>query len=92
MRTGNCKFSTNCKFHHPDPIADSARDATYGYSNGEAQNQNSSGASQMPTTPWPEQRTMNEPIPFHDALPSYIPGLILPQVIHPHLFTSVGIH
>nr|CAD1837221.1 unnamed protein product [Ananas comosus var. bracteatus] len=62
MRTGNCKFSTNCKFHHPDPIADSARDATYGYSNGEAQKQNSSGASQMPTTPWPEPRTMNEPI------------------------------
>nr|CAD1837137.1 unnamed protein product [Ananas comosus var. bracteatus] len=32
MRTENCKFSANCKFHHPDPIADSARDATYGYS------------------------------------------------------------
>lgn len=83
MRTGNCKYSANCKFHHPDPTADSGRDPT-GYSNGEARKQNTSGTSQVPISPWPEPRTMNEAIHFLDASPSYIPGMIIPQVIHPH--------
>ncbi|XP_020111807.1 zinc finger CCCH domain-containing protein 43-like isoform X2 [Ananas comosus] len=83
MRTGNCKYSANCKFHHPDPTADSGRDPT-GYSNGEARKQNTSGTSQVPISPWPEPRTMNEAIHFLDASPSYIPGMILPQVVHPH--------
>ncbi|KAJ0977323.1 hypothetical protein J5N97_012797 [Dioscorea zingiberensis] len=82
MRTGGCKYANNCKFHHPDPIAVGGReprDLPSPYNQG-----HTSMVSQLPATSWPMQITSSEPVPFLNAPPPFIPGMLLPpQGVHP---------
>lgn len=67
MRTGSCKYGSNCRFHHPEPVTVGG-DSTSGYRNGgsfPSQFVSSSSAST-----WSSPRAFNETSPF---LPSMFP-------------------
>lgn len=36
MRTGSCKYGSNCRFHHPDPSTVAGGDPSSGYNGGSA--------------------------------------------------------
>lgn len=83
MSTGSCKYSINCRFHHPDPIAVGGQDSSSGYQNG-GSSQPHVPPAQMPMTSWPLQQAPNEPAPFLDASSPYGRGYFLsPQGHHP---------
>lgn len=83
MSTGSCKYSTNCRFHHPDPIALGGQDTSSGYQNG-GSSQPRAPPAQLPITSWPVQQNPTEPVPFLDTASPYVTGYFLPpQGLHP---------
>uniref|UniRef100_A0ACD6AP79 Uncharacterized protein n=1 Tax=Avena sativa TaxID=4498 RepID=A0ACD6AP79_AVESA len=85
MRTGSCKFATNCRFHHPDPTNVVSRDSVLGHENGDIPQQNVQGSSQLNVQIWPaDQRALNEHhAPFLAPTSSYSMGMIPPQGMVP---------
>lgn len=87
MRTGSCKFATNCKFHHPDPTNASSKEPGLEPENGDTPLQNVQGSSQPSLQIWPDQRTLNEQhvqhVPFLAPAPSYSGGMVPPQGMYP---------
>lgn len=63
MKTGSCKFASNCKFHHPDPTA--VADL----------NQNGATLSLQPhVAQWNMQMPTNRPLsPYLGQHPPYAP-------------------
>lgn len=51
MRTGSCKYGSNCRFNHPDPTSVSGPDPMSGYGNGSSVQLQ--GASQSTPSSWP---------------------------------------
>lgn len=75
MRTGNCKFSTNCRYHHPDPtVAMVGHDPHSGCQSSGSMQQSAFGASTMPVTPSRSQGTLNGPTSFVVASPACSPA------------------
>lgn len=75
MRTGNCKFSTNCRYHHPDPtVAMVGHDPHSGGQSSGSMQQSAFGASTMPVTPSCSQGTLNGPTSFVVASPACSPA------------------
>lgn len=65
MRTGSCKYGSNCRFHHPEPVTVGG-DSPSGYRNGgsfPSQFVSSSSASS-----WSSPRAFNETSPFVPAM------------------------
>lgn len=84
MRTGSCKFATNCKFHHPDPTNASSKEPGLEHENGDVPLQNVQGSSQPSLQMWPDQRALNEQhVPFLAPAPSYSGGMVPPQGMYP---------
>jgi len=84
MRTGSCKFATNCKFHHPDPSNVASKEPVLEHENGDNPQQSAQGPSQPSVPIWPEQRALNEQhVPFLAPAPSYSAGMIPPQGMYP---------
>jgi hypothetical protein len=84
MRTGSCKYSTNCKFHHPDPSNVSSKEPLLEHENGDTPQQNVEGPSKTTVPVWPDQRSMNEQhIHFLSPAQSYNAGMMPPQGVYP---------
>lgn len=58
MRTGSCKFGSNCKFNHPDPTSVGGCDPPSRYGNGGSISLQ--GVSQPSVASWSSPRTLNE--------------------------------
>ncbi|KAJ8615632.1 hypothetical protein MRB53_035004 [Persea americana] len=84
MRTGSCKFATNCRFHHPDPTAVGGCDPLPVYQNDSSVTLHASRASPPLPTAW--SRTSNERVPYMEASPPpYVPVMLPPpHVVHPN--------
>ncbi|XP_051205513.1 zinc finger CCCH domain-containing protein 65 isoform X6 [Lolium perenne] len=85
MRTGSCKFATNCRFHHPDPTNVASTDSMLEHENGDIPQKNIQGSSQLNVSIWhADQRALNEHhAPFLAPAPSYSMGMIPPQGMYP---------
>lgn len=77
MRTGSCKFATNCRFHHPDPTAVGESDPLPVYQNGTSVELNASTASSPIPPTWSLQINSNEPVPYMEASPPPCPPAIM---------------
>lgn len=76
MSTGSCKFSTNCRFHHPDPVVVGAQDHSSRHQNGGSTQLRT--PTQLPMTSWP-----NKAVPYLE--PPFLSGYFLPpQGLHPN--------
>lgn len=65
MRTGSCKYGSNCRFHHPEPTIMAGEDSSSGYSKGRSIAVQGSSQS---TVPWSSSRPTNET--------SYVPPMM----------------
>ncbi|XP_044946480.1 zinc finger CCCH domain-containing protein 65-like isoform X5 [Hordeum vulgare subsp. vulgare] len=85
MRTGSCKFATNCRFHHPDPTNVVSRDPLLEHENGDIPQQNVQASSQLNVPLWSaDQRALNEHrVPSLAPAPSYSAGMIPPRGMYP---------
>lgn len=61
MRTGSCKYGSNCRFNHPDPTSVAGADATSGYGNGGSFQLQ--GAAQTTPASWSSAPIMFPPTP-----------------------------
>jgi Zinc finger C-x8-C-x5-C-x3-H type (and similar) len=98
MRTGSCKYSTNCKFHHPDPTAVASQEENHDSNSKKNNNHGTFKEKAQPTTQahqpvpvppvqsWPEQgTTLKEPMHYiAPSPPSYGPGMVPPHGIFPN--------
>ncbi|RRT54728.1 hypothetical protein B296_00047028, partial [Ensete ventricosum] len=89
MRTGICKFSSNCWFNHPDPTVVTAQDCVLEYQNGGSPEQHASAETNMPS----HFHSFSQTVTNLDSLPSYIPSFIPHKGLnfYPN-FRSQGIH
>lgn len=62
MRTGSCKYGSNCRFHHPEPVTVVGGDSPSGYGNGASLPSQHVPAS--PAASWSSPRAFNESSPF----------------------------
>ena len=84
MRTGSCKYSINCKFHHPDPTNVSSKEPVLEHENADTPQQNFQGSSQTSVPIWSDQRAMNgQHVPFLAPAQSYSAGMIPLQGMYP---------
>jgi Zinc finger C-x8-C-x5-C-x3-H type (and similar) len=98
MRTGSCKYSTNCRFHHPDPTAVASQGENHD-SNSKKNNYHGTFKEKaLPTTQahqavlvppvpsWPKLgTTLKEPMQYvAPPPPSYGPGMVPPHGIFPN--------
>lgn len=74
MRTGSCKFSSNCWFNHPDPTVVTAQDCVLEYQNGGSPKRHASAEMNMPN----HIHSFNQTVTHLDSLPSYIPSFVPP--------------
>jgi hypothetical protein len=58
MRTGSCKFGSNCRFNHPDPTTVGGGDPQSGFGNGGSTALR--GVSQQSSSSWSSSRKLNE--------------------------------
>ncbi|XP_042492285.1 zinc finger CCCH domain-containing protein 43-like [Macadamia integrifolia] len=77
MRTGSCKYGSNCRFHHPDPTAVGGGDIPSG-----SVSLHPSGGSQPVSASW--SSPPNETVPYLDPANSYVPMMLPPQGVHPN--------
>lgn len=84
LRTGCCKYSANCRFHHPEPVSIPANYLTARFEKDGYRQGLASGKSKSPKASFPLQRASVELSSSLDASsPSYIPRILLPhQVFH----------
>lgn len=76
MRTGSCKYGTNCRFNHPDPT-DAAGETSAGFGNGGPVP--FQGAAQSTIPSWSAPRSpLNEPAPAPAPAP-FVPMMIPPN-------------
>lgn len=64
MRTGSCKYGSNCRFHHPEPTTVGGGDP--GYGNGESHPSNHVPASTVPS--WSSPRAYNDSSPYSPVI------------------------
>lgn len=84
MRTGSCKYATNCKFHHPDPTAIGACPPASGYHQGGGSFPvHPAGTSQPPASSWPVQITSNDSGGSIEASPPFLPVILPPHPVLP---------
>lgn len=69
MRSGSCKFSSNCRFDHPDPIAVEGQESLSGCQIAESPYLYLSMSSRPPNF---SNRSLNESASFSNASPSYL--------------------
>ncbi|XP_077250631.1 zinc finger CCCH domain-containing protein 67-like isoform X2 [Tasmannia lanceolata] len=78
MRTGSCKFATNCRFHHPDPTSVGGSDTHSEYNNGV------SFPLEEHVMSRPSHESSSERVSFPDIHRSYVPTMFSPpQGVHP---------
>ncbi|XP_010242063.1 PREDICTED: zinc finger CCCH domain-containing protein 43-like isoform X2 [Nelumbo nucifera] len=71
MRTGSCKYATNCWFHHPDPTT-AEDDFLYICNNSVSTPLCSLGSSEHAPTSFSLPRTSNETISYMETSSSYV--------------------
>lgn len=69
MRTGSCKYGSNCRFHHPDPTTVAGADPSPGYNN--AGTVPVQAASHLAASSWSPPRALNDTAP-------YVPPMVYP--------------
>ncbi|KAJ8559716.1 hypothetical protein K7X08_003774 [Anisodus acutangulus] len=66
MRTGTCKYGSNCRFHHPNPTTMAGSNPSFGYNNG--------GSAPVQSGSYPTGSSWSSPPSSNETVP-FVPGI-----------------